>query len=302
MCLAFIDYEKAFDSVEHLGIINAIRNNNVQESYIDLLIYMYNNGNATIKLDRESPKFPIRRGVRQGDTISPKLFNAGLEEVFRGMQWDTVGLNVNGENIRNLRFADGIVLISTNSLELETMINQLNEESKKLGMKMNMKKTKVMFNKFTRQAEVQVNGISIEKVDEYVYLGQLVTMQSDKTDEIKRRIVAGWAAFNRSRDIMKSKMPVCLKRKVYNQCVLGAMTYRCQTLAITKRMQERLRITQRSMERSMVGITRRDRKTNVWLCQQSGVQDIVCRMKKLKWQWAWKLSKNNRQSLDKGSD
>src|SRR5271156_890572 len=79
---------------------------------------------------------------------------------------------------------------------------------------------------------------------------------------------------------------MCLKRKVYNQCVLPSMRYSSRTWAIIKRMQERLRITQRSMERAMVGTTRRDRKINVWLRQQTGVQDIVCRMKKLKWQWA----------------
>src|SRR5271156_778705 len=155
MCLTFIDYEKAFDSVEHLGIISAIRNHGVSEAYIDILTNTYNNGSAEIRLDRICPKFPIKRGVRQGDTISPKLFNAGLEEVFRRLQWDTVGLRVNGEIIRHLRFADDIVLISGNPEELQEMINQLNEESNKLGMNMNMKKTKVMFNKFSREIEVQ---------------------------------------------------------------------------------------------------------------------------------------------------
>src|SRR5271156_2729767 len=271
MCLAFIDYEKAFDSVEHLGIISSVKNHGVSEAYIDLLTSTYNNGCAEIRLDRASPKFPIKRVVRQDDTISPKMFNAGLEEVFRRLQWDTVGLRVNGENISHLRFADDIVLISSNPEEVQEMINQLNEESNKLGMKMNMKKTKVMFNKFSREIEVQVNTIKIDKVDEYVYLGQLATMQNDKTDEIKRRIVARWIAFNKNRDIMKSKLPMCLKRKVYNQCVLTAMIYGCQTWAITKRMQERLRITQKSMERAMVGTTRRDRKSNIWLRQQSPI-------------------------------
>ena len=102
MCLAFVDYEKAFDSVEHLGIISAIRNHGVSEAYIELLTNVYNNGYAEIRLDRVSPRFPIRRGVRQGYTISPKLFNAGLEEVFRRLQWDEVGLKVNGENISHL--------------------------------------------------------------------------------------------------------------------------------------------------------------------------------------------------------
>ena len=113
-----------------------------------------------------------------------------------------------------------------------------------------------------------------------------MTMKSEKTDEIRRRIAAGWGAFEKHRDIMKSNMPMCLKRKVYNQCIQAALTYGCQTWALTKRMQERLRTTQKSMERAMIGITRRDRKTNVWVRQQTGTQDIIARIKQLKWQWA----------------
>ena len=70
MCLAFVDYEKAFDSVEHLGIINAIKNHGINEADIDLLTNIYNNGYAETRLDTVSPKFPIRRGVRQGDNLT----------------------------------------------------------------------------------------------------------------------------------------------------------------------------------------------------------------------------------------
>jgi hypothetical protein len=162
--------------------------------------------------------------VRQGDTLSPKLFNADLEDVYRRLEWETMGIRVNGEKMSHLRFADDIVLMSSNGVELQEMMKQLNEESKKLGMKMNMKKTKVMFDKFCGEIEVQVDRTKTVKVEEYVYLGQLVTMQKDKTDEINRRIIAGWVAFNKNIDIMKSSVPMCLKLKLYHQCVLPAMT------------------------------------------------------------------------------
>src|SRR5438552_13150505 len=56
-------------------------------------------------------------------------------------------------------------------------------------------------------------------------------------------------------------------------------------------MQERLRTTQRSMERAMIGITKRDHKTNEWVRKQTGIQDIVARVKQLKWQWAGHLAR-----------
>ena len=286
MCFTFVDYEKAFDSVEHCGIVNAINEHQINKVYVETLINIYNHGTSIIRLDKESKKFPIQKGVRQGDTLSPKLFNAGLEQVFRRLNWDNKGITVNGEKLNHLRFADDIVLISNNGEEINEMLNELSQESHKLGMKINMKKTKVMYNDFITIVPVQVGTQEVEKVDNYVYLGQLITMENDKSDEIKRRIAAGWGAFGQYRDILKSKMPLSLKKKVYNQCIQAALTYGCQTWAVTKRMQDRLRTTQRSMERAMLGITRKDRRTNQWIRQQTGVQDIIVRIKQLKWQWA----------------
>ena len=126
MCFIFVDYEKAFDSVEHCGIINAIKEHQINSVYIETLINIYNSGTSVIRLDKESNKFPIQKGVRQGDTLSPKLFNAGLEQVFRMLKWDNKGITINGEKLNHLRFANNIVLISNNGEEVKEMLNELN--------------------------------------------------------------------------------------------------------------------------------------------------------------------------------
>ena len=128
-------------------------------------------------------------------------------------------------------------------------------------------------------------------MDEYVYLGQLITPANDNMDEVKRRTSAGWEAFSQYRDILKSKMPMCLKRKLYNQCIQPAMTYGSQTWALNKRMQGKMQTTQRAMERAMIGITRRDHKTNEWVREQTGLQDIMTVTRKLKWQWAGHIAR-----------
>ena len=213
LCLAFVDYEKAFDSVEHIKVMEALSNQKVAAEYIELLSSIYNNATSKIRLDRDSEIFRIERGVRQGDTISPKLFNAALEQVFRQLDWENAGIVVNGERLNHLRFADDIVLISSSGTEMEQMLNQLSNRSHDLGLRMNMKKTKVMFNEYCLEHPLHVEQEPVEHVQEYVYLGQLVTMQSDKTAEIKRRIATGWGAFSKYRDIMQSKIPMCLKKK-----------------------------------------------------------------------------------------
>ena len=83
------------------------------ELYVKLSKDIHTDCMATFQLHRNSEKIPIIKGVRQGDAISPKLFTACLEEVFKNLTWENFGIIVNGEYLNNLRFADAIVLLST---------------------------------------------------------------------------------------------------------------------------------------------------------------------------------------------
>ena len=74
------------------------------------------------------------KGVRHGDTLWPKLFNAGLEQVFRRLNRENKGIQINGEKLNHLKFADDTVLISNTCEEAEVMLNEVNVESGKLGM------------------------------------------------------------------------------------------------------------------------------------------------------------------------
>ena len=87
-----------------------------------------------------------------------------------------------------------------------------------MGLKMNIAKTKVMV---VDNTPINVNNVLIETVPGYVYLGQHDSLKEKNQDkEIQRRIMAGWAAYAKHRDIFKSNLAICLKRQVYNSCVL----------------------------------------------------------------------------------
>ena len=229
LCLGFVDYEKAFDSIEHTAVFNALREQGINENYIELIKNIYDKGTAIIRLHKNTNKIKIARGVRQGDTISPKLFTASLESIFRKMNWEGKGIRVDGEYLSNLRFADDILGSSEKPPELQTMLTDLNTENKKVGLKMNKTKTNVMFNSTAQKEPIEIDGEQLEEVDEYIYLGQLIKLSKDHDSEIKRRIKIGWKTFGANSDVLKSKFPMCLKRKVYNACVIPAMTYACET-------------------------------------------------------------------------
>ena len=95
---------------------------------------------------------------------------------------------------------------------------------------------------------------ALEVVEEYNYMGQMFKLTRDNENEIKRRITLGWKAFGRQSNIMKSFLPICLKRKVYSQCVLPTMICGFETWKPTKTMDNKLRSAQRGRERSILGI------------------------------------------------
>ncbi|CAG9834409.1 unnamed protein product [Diabrotica balteata] len=115
--------------------------------------------------------------------------------------------------------------------------------------------------------------------------------RDNQTHELNGRIGFGWAAFGKLRETFKSELPKCLKRKVFDQCVLPGLTFVAETLTLTKAAATKLRVTQRRMERSTLGITLRDRITNEDIRRRTGVTDIIKKIARLKWRWAGHIAR-----------
>lgn len=290
LCVAFVDYEKAFDSIHTSSILSCLQDQGIDDAYIELLKDIYTNCTARIYMHKKTETIKINRGVRQGDTISPKLFTATLESIFRKLNWETKGLKIDGEYLNHLRFADDIVICAETPQQLQTMLQELTDESKQKGLKINISKTKVMLKQDTHP--IYVNGIEIENVEYYIYLGQRYSFTDKNHDkEIQRRIISGWAAYAKHRDIFKSNLAICLKRQVLNACVLPAMTYGAETWSLTAQARSKLAAAQTKMERSMLNITYRDRKTNDWVREKTKVTDVITTVRRLKWTWAGHISR-----------
>eukprot|EP00973_Karenia_brevis_P060615 8430235-Karenia_brevis.AAC.1 len=115
--LAAVDFRKAFDTVEHGSIWTALRDIGVPFIYVRCLSGIYSNQVATVTTDCTSREFKVQRGTRQGDPISPKLFNAVLEQAVKEVQpeWRRKGWGIKlgraqSDLLCNIRFADDILL------------------------------------------------------------------------------------------------------------------------------------------------------------------------------------------------
>ena len=108
--------------------------------------------------------------------------------------------------------------------------------------------------------------------------------------------MAGWAEYAKHRDIFKSNLAICLKRQVYNSCVLSAMTYGAETWTLTKQAHNKLAAAQTKMERNMLNITYKYRRTNIWVRERTQVIDVMYAVRKVKWSWAGHVNrlKDNR--------
>ncbi|CAK1591052.1 unnamed protein product [Parnassius mnemosyne] len=272
--LAYVDYNKAFDSLKHTRIWEALATQGVENKYIRLISNIYKNMKAKIRTERVGDHFPIKRG------------------------WNKYGLNINGIKLNHLRFADDLILISEDPKSLQEMLEELVYESDRVGLSMNTTKTKVMTNH--DKVPITVNDTKIEYVEEYIYLGQIISPKDLTTKEINNRVQLAWKRYWSLKEIFKNpQIPLKAKKKIFDSCILPIMTYGCQSWSLTKHNLRKLENCQHSMERSMLNIKLKDKIKLETLRNQTKINDVTHCVRKLKWKWAGHMMRNNKEKWAK---
>ena len=181
---------------------------------------------SDVYLHKDSEKIRIKRGIRQRDTISPKLFTATLESIFRRLNWENKGVKIDGDFLSNLRFADDAQKHKNYN---RCYVQELSDESRRMGLNMNIAKTKVMV---VDNTPINVNNVLVENVHAYVYVVQHYSLKK-KNPGGQRDTTKNHGRLGGIRQtpwyIFKRNLAICLKRQVYNSCVLQAMTW-CRDL------------------------------------------------------------------------
>ena len=109
------------DSEQAEAVLTSLQEQEIEDVCIELLKEIYTNSLITVQLHKESYKINNRRGVRQGNTISPKQFMAAFESIFRRLTWETRGLKIDGEYLSHLRSADDILICANTPHERQQM-------------------------------------------------------------------------------------------------------------------------------------------------------------------------------------
>ena len=149
--------------------------------------------------------FQIGKGVCQGCIMSPCLFNFYAESIMRnaGLEEAQTGIKIAGRNINNLSYADDTTLMAENEEELKSLLMKVKEESEKVGLKLNIQKTKIMAS--GPITSWQIVGETVETVSDFIFWGSKIAADGDRSHEIKRHLLLGRKVMTNLDSIFKSR-------------------------------------------------------------------------------------------------
>ena len=163
----FIDYAKAFDCVDHHKLWKILEEMGIPDHLTCLLRNLYADQKATFRTGHGTTDwFQIGKGVHQGCILSPCLFNLYAEYIVRNARLDEAqaGIKISRRNINNLRYADNTTLMAESEEELKSLLMKVKEESEKVGLKLNIQKTKIM-----ASGPITSREIDGERVSDFIF-------------------------------------------------------------------------------------------------------------------------------------
>jgi len=232
---------------------------------------------------------PIRKVVRQGCLLSPALFNAYSERMMeQALSGNNKGIWINGERINTIKFADDQAIIAGSARALQTMLNKIQETTKRFGMKINIGKTKTMvIEKDKRKLEIEIGGKKIEKVQWFKYLGQIITEDARNEREVRARIAMAKKAFRDKQRMLASKNVDVNTRKRIIRCYIWSIAlYGAETWTLNKREESSLEAFEMWCYRKMEKVSWTERKTNEEVLMRVGEErkiKKIIRQRRLRW-------------------
>ena len=304
LIVTFVDYEKAFDSVDRRLLWRLLEHYGIPPKIINLIKAIYDGTSCrVVHSGKLTESFPVNTGVRQGCLLSPFLFLLAIDWIMKmsvdgkrtGIQWTL------WKHLEDLDFADDVALLSHIHNQMQEKLASLHENSAQLGLHINIAKTKVLKSNHQQEGPpVTINGDTVEEVDNFCYLGSTIDNTGGAEKDVKARIGKARTSFMLLKNIWKAKtIKLNTKLRIFNTNVKSVLLYGSETWKMTKVIQKKLQTFINNCLRNILGITWKDKIRNEMIWKKTGQEPIEIQIKERKWRWIGHTLRKSENNITK---
>ncbi|XP_045457359.1 uncharacterized protein LOC123667510 [Melitaea cinxia] len=309
LLIAFVDLNKAFDTVSREGLYIALEKIGCPPKLLRLVKSLHDDTKGTVIFDGQmSDAFDMRRGVRQGCVLAPTLFGiffSLLLKVAFGDSQQGVHLHTRADGklfgtaqlkssrkredlyIDSLLYADDAAFVAKTPGELQTLLDKFAYACSLFSMSINATKTVILAQGYTYQPSILLEGEPLKVVDKFCYLGSTVSNNLSIDGEIDIRIGKAATTFGRLRTRVWNNKHLTAKTKmiVYKTCILSILLYGAETWTSYAKQERRLNTFHMRCLRSILNITWKDRVTNERVLGIAQLPSVVALLKQKRLRW-----------------
>jgi len=272
--ICFVDFEKAFDHVDWVRLLQILKSIGVDWKDRRLIMNLYLHQKSVVKIMQEfSEESELGRGVRQGCCLSPLLFTIYAEAMMGdAMEGVEEGIKVGDKLLKDVRFADDQGMVANSESGLQKIMDCLNATAEEYGMKINIKKTKVMkvSKKVGDEISILINGKKIDQVQSFKYLGSTMTEDGKCETEIKIRIALAKETFSKRKELLTKRFSKNVKKKIVKTLIWTTLLYGAETWTLRKEEIQRLEALEMWLWRRVEKISWTNKVTNEEVLQRVG--------------------------------
>jgi hypothetical protein len=259
--ILFIDFKKAYDSIKHEYIWRALEELGLSQKFIRLVKITLMGANAKVNFGgTTSSSFPVNVGLRQGDGLSVLLFNLVLEHIMRKvLTQEQMKRTLYTSKFQALAYADDIAFLARSLADLKILLLNLIKHAKEAGLQINEEKTMYLLVSRNKRPghpsqNLTIDSYNFERVDQFKYLGGIITSENDSTPAVRERIAAGNRCLFGLAHIFRSKYVTAnTKVQIYKTALRPVVTYGLETCTLTQQDEKDLEVFERKVLRKIFG-------------------------------------------------
>ena len=299
----FIDFRKAFDSLHRDTLWKIVQSYGVPPKMTALIKMFYHQFQCSVIVNGSLTEwFPVESGVRQGCIISPILFLIAIDWTMRksisdkprGIQWTLFN------QLEDLDYADDLAVLSTNHTHLQEKTHRTDRFAKQLGLNINNSKTQVMCINSTPQAPITIDGNSLAYVEEFTYLGSLLSKDNACSRDVAIRLGKARNTFACLQTIWKSKQ-YSLKTKIqlYNSNVKSVLLYGSECWRVIESDMNKINSFHNGCLRKICRIFWPEKISNKDLYRKTNCRNVVLEIKHRRLRWLGHVLRMDQNSIPK---